>query len=121
MCAFNMDHVAAHVRETWSYAGAEVRGATAYKIHVTVGPEFPVSDFCADMAATFDALVTMQHTTEVGITLVVALSAPPPHAPPLEFPWLFLVFVILVGLAVWRSEDVVRLLRSLVVALPSIK
>ena len=117
-----MDRVATHVRETWSYAGAEIRGATATKIHVTVGPEFPVSDFCADMAATFDALVTMQHAAEVGITLVVALSSPPPpHSPPLEFPWLLFVFLVLVGLAVWRGEDVVRLLRPLIVALPSIK
>lgn len=96
-----MEVVAEHIRETWSYAGAEVHGVTATKVNVSVGPEFPISDFCADMAGSFDAIVSLKHINAVGTTVVVALSAPPLLVQPRTMPWLLLVIILLLIAAIW--------------------
>lgn len=117
-----MDNVAHHVRETWSYAGAEVNGSTATKLHITVGPDFPVSDFCADMATTFDAIVSMQHTSGNGVGLVVALHAPPvPLRSQYTFPWFPFVIVVVVIAVAWRLDDIKQHLTPLIMPLPPVK
>jgi len=78
MCAFNnMERVICHVRKVWSYGGLEVQGSSERSVNASVGPDFPVSDFCADMADTFDAVVVLRQSAEHGTSLVVHMGAEP--------------------------------------------
>ena len=73
-----MEALAQHMRDTWSYAGLEVRGHTNTKVHAVVGPEFPISDMCADLAHSFDAIVTMRHDAAAGTVFVVECGSARP-------------------------------------------
>lgn len=74
-----MDDVAEHLRATWSHLGLEVRGSGQHKVTVAVGPVFPVSQLCADVAARFDAEVTIEFDNDQGTMLVVKRQSDAVH------------------------------------------
>ena len=69
-----MESVAEHLRSTWTHEGLEVRGCGKDRVTVSVGPVFPVSRLCADVAARFDAEVYFEYDTDQGTVLVVQSS-----------------------------------------------
>ena len=66
-----MELIADHLRSTWTHEGLEVRGCGKNRVTVSVGPVFPVSRLCADVAARFDAEVYFEYDTDQGTVLVV--------------------------------------------------
>jgi len=103
-----MEHVADHLRATWSTAGLEVRGCGTDRVHVAVGPGFPMSQLCADAAAVYDAEVCVQHDSDSGTTFVVV-----PHKVTFQHPrrccgWLcnilvFAAFAVGIGVSLWAA------------------
>lgn len=70
-----MDTVAEHLRDTWTHQGLEVRGCSKDRVTVAVGPVFPVSRLCADVAARFDAEIMFEYDHDQGILLCI--TCPP--------------------------------------------
>ncbi len=102
-----MEDVAAHLRSTWSALGLEVRGCGVDRVHLAVGPGFPVSRLCADAAAVYDAEVWVHHDSDTGTSFVVVPhKVAPVRTPRCWVMWLaFGIVAIGFGTALWAFDE----------------
>ena len=89
--------LATHLRDVWSYDGLEVVAISGSMVSASIGPTFPISEFCMDVCdpVSFDASVDVVYTS-TGTKLEIT----PRRAPePPKRSW-SLVAVLVAGVAV---------------------
>lgn len=98
---------AAHIRDTWYYAGCDVTSAAPGTVEVGLPPRFPVSAFCADISAPpFNATADILCFGDGGARAVCTLHniqgepPPPPDRPNRCSPWIATSAIILAVVAV---------------------
>lgn len=95
-----MEELAEHARQTWTHEGLEVRGCGSDSVKLSVGPSFPVSALCADLAAVFDAEVALEHDKVQGTMLVVTTNSSERRSAPTGKTWVTAaVFAVIVAVA----------------------